>query len=395
RGRDRGTPISSPDMDLDNIDEAALRARRGAKWANCPDDVLAAWVADMDFPIAAPIVRALMEMASASDVGYPSGTDARRLAGIFAARMKQRFDWAVDPARVEVLTDVVQGLHIAVSLFSEVGDGVITPTPIYPPFLEAVRSRVPVWQRLVLTPCGYRVDVERLRADLTPNTRMLLVCNPHNPTGHVLGIDELEALAAIALERDLVVVSDEIHADLVYSGARHVPMATLGTDIAARTITLTSATKAFNIAGLRCAVAVFGSALLQRRFHDVHPHALGGLGAPGLAATAAAWTDGQDWQDEVVRYLEGNRDIVTSHADIRWPQVLHRAPEATYLAWLDCTALPMNPTPQRVLLERARVWLSPGEDFGIGGEGFVRLNFATSRPLLRCILERMDQVLAG
>jgi len=382
-------------MDFDHIDEDALRARRGAKWANCPDDVLAAWVADMDFPVAEPIVRVLRQMSSTSDLGYPADADTRQLAGIFAGRMRQRFDWAVDPARVEVLTDVVQGLHIAVSLFSEAGDGVVTPTPIYPPFLAAIRSRVPVWQRLVLTPRGYRIDLERLRADLTPNTRVLLVCNPHNPTGHVLGIDELEALAAIALERDLVVISDEIHADLVFSGSRHVPMASLGVDIAARTITLTSATKAFNIAGLRCAVAVFGSAPLQHRFHDVHSHALGGLGAPGLAATSAAWTECQDWQDEVVRYLEGNRDIVSSHAARRWPQVVHHAPEATYLAWLDCNALPRNPTPQRVLFDRARVWLSPGEDFGIGGEGFVRLNFATSRPLLHRILERMDQVLAG
>lgn len=381
-------------VNLDDLDIELLRRRRGAKWANVPADVIPAWVADMDFPVAEPIARVLVEMAGGSDLGYPSGPRADGLATVFARRMHERFGWSVDPARVEVITDVVQGLHLAVSLFSEPGDAVVTPLPIYPPFLEAVRAngRVPVWKHFVPTAEGYRIDFERLGAELSPRTRMLLVCNPHNPTGRVLDAQELRALADLALERDLVVVSDEIHADLIYDGRRHLPLANLGPEIAARTITLTSATKAFNIAGLRCSVAVFGTAELHRRFRSVHAHARGGIGILGMAASAAAWSEGQPWQDAVVRYLEGNREIVAEHVR-RWKGVVHTAPEATYLAWLDFRALGLEPTPQAFFLERGRVALSEGLDFGESGRGHARLNFATSRPILSEILGRMDRAL--
>jgi cystathionine beta-lyase len=385
-------------MLFDDLDPAELRRRRGAKWARCQDDVLAAWVADMDFPVAEPIRRVLASMSESADLGYPAGPDAGGLPAVFARRMQQRFAWTVDPHRVEVLTDVVQALHLAIDVFSEEGDGVVTPVPIYPPFLEALRhtKRAPVWQRYVATPGGYRIDFERLHAELSPRTRMMLLCNPHNPTGRVLGREELEALAAIAIDRDLVVVVDEIHADLVFSGRPHLPLASLGPEIAARTITLNSASKAFNIAGLRCSVAAFGSQDLHRRFRRRHhAHARGGIGTLGLAATEAAWTEGQPWLDEVLRHLERNRALVASHAAERWPAVGHLPPEATYLAWLDCRAFGLDPPPQQRVLERSRVLVSAGEEFGEPGRGFVRLNFATSHGLLVQILERMDAALAA
>ncbi|HEY2774277.1 MAG TPA: PatB family C-S lyase [Candidatus Binatia bacterium] len=379
-------------MDMDDLDIAALRRLGGVKWADCDDGAIAAWVADMDFPVAEPIARALSQMLERSDLGYPVAPRPGALPSIFAARMRERFGWDFDPERVEVVTDVVQALHLAVDTFSEAGDSIITPLPIYPPFLEAVegQGRVAVWQRYVASGDGYRIDVPRLRSELQPATRMLLVCNPHNPTGRVLTTSELAALAQIALERDLVVVSDEIHSDLVYPGRAHVPMASLGSEIAARTITLSSASKAFNIAGLRCAVAVFGTPELQQSFNRIHRHARGGLGSFGLAATAAAWTEGQPWLDEVLAYLQGNRDLVADHAGSCWPGVVHFAPEATYLAWLDFGALALGRSPQRYFLDSARVLLSPGEDFGEAGRGCVRLNFATSRPILREILARLD-----
>lgn len=384
-------------MNFDDIEVESLRRRRGAKWSGCAADVLPAWVADMDFPVAEPITRELQAMLSASDLGYPPAPTSAGLPAVFARRMQQRFGWSVDPGRVEVLTDVVQGIHVAIAAFSEPGDGVVTPVPIYPPFLDAVRveRRVPVWLRYVRTARGYCADIERLRAELVPGTRILLLCNPHNPTGRVLGKAELEALAAIALERDLVVVCDEIHADLVYRGSTHVPLATLGSEIAERTITLTSASKAFNLAGLRCAVAVFGTPELQRQFNRIHRHTRGGLNSFGLAATAAAWSGQcEDWQGQVMHYLEGNRDIVAEHVARRWPGVVHCKPEATYLSWLDCNGLALTPDPRSFFLEHARVALSDGEEFGEAGRGFVRLNFATSRSILREILDRMDQAVA-
>jgi cysteine-S-conjugate beta-lyase len=351
----------------------------------------------MDFRVAEPISRRLGAMLAASDLGYPSAPVPAGLATIFAHRMHERFDWQVDPERVEVLTDVVQGLHLAIAAFSEPGDALVTPMPIYPPFLEALHAtkRVPVWQRFVPGDTGYRIDFDRLREELRPDTRMLLVCNPHNPTGRALGRDELESLATIAIERDLVVVSDEIHADLVYPGSSHVPIAKLGAAIASRTVTLTSATKAFNIAGLRCAVAVFGSAGLQRRFARIDRHIRGGLNSFGLAATEAAWTEGQPWQDEVVRYLESNRDFVATHVRENWPEVGHFRPEATYLSWLDFRSLDLAPTPRAFFAEKARVVLAAGEDFGDAGRGFARLNFATSRTILSEILERMNAALGA
>ncbi len=385
-------------MNFDDVDIEALRRGRGAKWTQVPADVLPAWVADMDFAVAEPIRRAIAEMVERSDFGYPLGPTRDGVPAAFARRMQQRFGWTLDPERVDVLTDVVQGLHLAVSIFSEPGDAVVCPMPIYPPFLEALRAnrRTPAWKRFVRTDAGWRVDLERLRAEMPSPTRLLLLCNPHNPTGHALSREELEALAAIAIERDLVVVSDEIHSDLVLPGATHIPFATLSPDAAARTITLSSASKAFHIAGLRCAVAAFGTRELQQKFHRVHRHARGGLGTIGLAATEVAWSGACDeWRDGVVRYLAGNRDFLAGEIARRWPTMAHVPAEATYLAWIDCNALALDPTPQRFLLERARVALSDGADFGEDGRGHVRLNFATSRAVLTRILDRMETALAS
>jgi len=383
-------------VSFDDLDIQALRRRTGAKWARCEDDVLPAWVADMDYPVAEPIRRVLQTMIADSDLGYATGPDVDGVQTAFARRMHERFGWHVDPARVEVLTDVVQGMHLAIQAFTAATDAIVTPVPIYPPFLEAVHvtGRRPVWKRYVRGGSGYEIDFERLRAEMVPETRLLLLCNPHNPTGRVLTRDELMKLAELAVERDLLVLSDEIHAELTYTGHQHIPLAMLGPEIAARTITLTSATKAFNMAGLRCSFAAFGSEEPHRQFRRLHHHhARGGIGSLGMAATVAAWTQCQDWQDEVMRYLQGNRDLVADHVARSWPAVAHVAPQATYLSWLDLGALQLEGSPRDLLLEKCRVMLADGEAFGEGGRGCVRLNFATSRPILREILGRMDTVL--
>jgi cystathionine beta-lyase len=209
----------------------------------------------------------------------------------------------------------------------------------------------------------------------------------------VLRREELEAIARIAVEHDLVVVADEIHADLVYRGGRHIPFASLSPETEARTITLTAGSKAFNIAGLRVALAVFGSEALKRRFVGFERHLRGGLGGFGILALEAAWTHADPWLDEVLPYLEANRDFVAEFVSKELPGVRHFAPEGTYLAWLDCRALELAPSPQRFFLERAKVGLSDGPTFGKPGEGFVRLNFATSRAILTRALEQMAKAL--
>jgi len=382
-------------MSFDDLDLDTLRQRSGEKWQSYGDGVLAAWVADMDFPPAEPIRRALAHMLQVSDTGYPLNPTSRDLPTLFSERAAKRYGLQVEPRRVEVITDVVQGLYVGQQVFSQPGDGVVIQTPIYPPFLglTAEMKRTPLFNPLVQGRERYEIDFEQLRASIDANTRVLMLCNPHNPTGRVLTRAELQQLAEICIEHDLIVLSDEIHADLVYPGHEHVPIATLGPEIEARTVTFMSASKAFNIAGLRCAVAAFGSVDLQRRFNQVPRHMRGGLGAPGLAATRVAWQECGDWLAAVVAYLRANRDFTSEFLAREMPDVRCLPAEGTYLAWLDCRALGLEPSPFDHFLTRARVALSKGDAFGPEGAGFVRINFATSRQILTQVLERMAKSL--
>ena len=384
-------------MDLDRLDIERLRARRGEKWSVYPDDVLPAWVADMDFPLAEPLRRYLDELRYTNDLGYPVNPTPGALPSVFAKRMQERFGWSVDPERVEVLTDVVQGLYAALWTLSEPGEAAIVQTPVYPPFLDCVREvgRPRRTNELVRGERRYEIDFDALRESAEAGARTLLLCNPQNPTGRAFGRAELARLAELAIDRDLLILADEIHADLVLPGAEHVPIASLDPRVAERTVTLTSASKAFNIAGLRCAVAHFGSEALQSRFNELPRHLRGGLGSLGLAANAIAWSECQPWLDEVLALLDRNRRLVADFARERLPGVRLFPPEATYLAWLDCRDAGLDRDPYRFFLDEARVALSPGPSFGLGGSGFARLNFATSEPLLSEILERMAGALGG
>ncbi len=384
-------------MSFDDLDLATLRRRRGEKWQEYPSDVLAAWVADMDFPVAEPISRYIEQAVRDGDLGYPINPTPGALPTVFAKRALERFGWQIDPHRVLVLSDVVQGIYLGIHTLSEPGDGVVVQPPVYPWFLKATEElgRRRIENELAAGPRGYEIDFDDLRAKLDPRARILLLCNPQNPTGRVFTRAELERVAALAIERDLIVISDDVHHDLVYPGQRYTPIATLGPEIEARTITLTSATKAFNFAGLRCGVAVFGSDALKRRFETLPSHLRGGLGNFGLVASEIAWTSCQPWLDEVLAYLDGNRAFLAKFVKERLPGVGHVSPEATYLGWLDCRKLGLEPDPYRFFLNRARVALSDGRRNGPGGDGFVRINFATSRAILTQILERLAQSLAS
>ena len=396
--------MSKPDAEtrpiremLDSLRVADLRPSKRIKWRLFGDEVLPAWVADMDFPVAPPIQRAIQELVRANDLGYHLVPLSPPLRDALVARMRERFSWSVDPSSVLPLVNVVQGLDASVLLHSRPGEGVIVQTPIYPPFLAAVERS---GRRLVESPLvggrdRFEIDFDRLRASIDPETRLLMLCNPHNPSGRVFERAELLALGELALERDLVVVSDEIHADLTYPGHRHLPFAALGPELERRTITLTSATKAFNLAGLPCAFAIFGSDELARPFRELPPHVLGHCGILDDAATRAAWTEGQPWLDEVLAYLRENRDLVLEFLARALPGIRVLPPEATYLAWLDCRELDLPSDPFEFFLKRARVAFNRGRDFGTPGEGFVRMNFATSQTILREILERMAEAVHG
>lgn len=378
-----------------HLDETAIRARHGVKWDKHGDGVLAAWVADMDFDVPDPVREAVSRTASRSAFGYERPEDYADMYAACSAWMGARHGWAPDPAAFGALTDLVQGLLLAVHALSEPGDGVIVQGPVYPAFLTAIeqlgRRRV---DNRVLDPAGTAaLDLAGLRAlAAEPRTRLLLLCNPHNPSGRVLRRDELQTIADIVLEHDLTVVSDEIWMDVTYPGHRYIPFATLGEAIAARTVTMTGASKSFNLGGLRCAVAIFGSPALRQRFEVLPPRLRGVPNVLALRATTAAWRDGGPWFDAVLRQLDANRQTVAAFVRERLPRVRHRSPEGTYLAWLDFEDLGLDRPAATFLLEEARVALSPGVDFG-GHPGCARLNFATPPSMLNAILERIARVL--
>jgi cystathionine beta-lyase len=391
-GREKMTATSNSPVEPFELSVEALRARRSNKWTKFPADVLPAWVADMDFAVPLPVQRSIARLVEQRDYGYAARVGDDSLETAFAERMERRFGWSLDPALVQPVSELIQGMFATVLAYSDSGDGVVVQTPIYPPFLRTVEE---TGRRLVDNPLAddgtrFVPDIPGLREKIDARTRVLLFCNPHNPTGRVFEREELLAVGELAVERDLVIVADEIHADLVYPGHQHIPMATLSPEIAARTVTLTSATKGFNIPGLRCALMHFGSTELRERFRKTIPdRLLGQVAVPGIDATIAAWREGQDWLDAVMARLLANRDRLGRFLAAELPEIRHHTPEGTYLAWLDCRALNLTSSPFEFFLDRAKVGFSDGAEFGPQGRSCVRLNFATSASILEDVLERM------
>ena len=374
--------------------ESELRTRRSAKWASFGPEVLPAFVAEMDFHVAPAIQAAIERIVSAGDYGYdatPGGT-VHPLALAFASRMQSRYGWNVDAGLARPVTDLVQGLYAAVTAFSAAGQGVVIQSPIYPPIRNAV---IETGRRIVTLPMtddGTRhvPDLARLEASIDRETRLILLCNPHNPTGRALSREELSAIGTIAVEHDLVVVADEIHAELVFDGATHIPFGSLSEAVAARTITLFSATKSFNIPGLRTGVMHFGSAALMARFDARIPARLmGSVSSIGVAATLAAWQEGEPWLSQVLSHLTRMRDHTLALLAAELPELRVHRPEATYLLWLDCRALGLNSKAVDFFRDDAHVALSAGAAFEPGADQFVRLNFATAMPMLEQIVGRM------
>lgn len=372
-----------------------LRARRGAKWQRYPDSVLPCWVAEMDAPVAPPIQAVMQRLVDNQEYGYPLRDDDRAELAVsraFARRMQNRFGWRVDPDDTFTCTDLVQATFACVLAYSDFGDNVVLQVPAYPPFRDAVlgSGRVLLENRLRDHGTRYVLDFERLAAEINPRTRILLFCHPQNPSGRVFGRDELETIGRLAIERDLVIVSDEIHADLIYPGRVHIPMASVSDAVAARTVTITSATKSFNIPGLRCGVLHFGSQALKARFEARVPRKL--LGQPSIAgidATVVAWDECQPWLDSMLSQLLASRDRLVDTLRRELPTARIYPPEATYLSWIDFSALRLGMQAGQFFLDRAAVATSPGESFDASCGDFLRLNFATSPAILDEILERM------
>lgn len=365
-----------------------LCALSGIKWSRYPKGTLAAWVADMDLPVAPVIAEALRGLVERGDFGYNFGA-LQQLPGAWAEWTGRRHGWRPAEERVHVVTDVLQAVDLALWLGTEPGDGVVLLTPVYPPFFKMVTD---IGRRVVdcpLEPGTWRLDVERLEACIDASTRCVLLCSPHNPTGRAFTLEELQAIAEVAERHDLLVISDEIWADVVFSGATHIPFEKAAEGRNVRAVTVGAASKAFNVAGLRCALAHFGDAALEKRVCELPGHMLGGVSAPGALATHVALTEGEPWLTGTVQFLEEQRDHLVARLSAELPEAVVTVPEATYLAWIDLRAYGLGDDPAATILKNVQVALGAGPDFGMHGKGFARINFATSRLVLDEVVGRV------
>ncbi|MCE8003766.1 MalY/PatB family protein [Billgrantia ethanolica] len=368
------------------------------KWHRYDASILPLWVADMDFPSPPQVIEALRARVDHGVFGY--GTVPDSLEQTLCEWSAREYGWAIKPEWQLWLPGVVPALHLASLALTEPGEGVLTVTPIYPPFLKVAERTGRVSQQVALAePAGpgepWRLDLAALEAAITPETRLLLWCQPHNPTGRVWRHEELAGLAALVERHDLLVVSDELHCDLLLDeDAKHRPLAAAFPELAARIITLWAPSKTFNLAGLTAACAVISDASLRQRFAAAARGLLPDVNVLGLVAAEVAYGQCNAWRQALLETLRGHRQTLIERV-AQWPGVDMSVPEATYLAWLDLRRADglagRQGSPQQVLLQEAKVALSDGADFG--WPGFVRLNFGTTASQLEAALTRLDGVL--
>jgi cysteine-S-conjugate beta-lyase len=371
-----------------------LRKRKSHKWRTYPDDVLPAFVAEMDFDLAAPIVEAVHAAMAIGDCGYG---DKGELGDAFAAFAGKRLRWSPDPDRVYAIPDVMTGVAEVLRAVTPEGSGVVINPPVYQPFFYRVRQ---AGRQVVEAPLRrgddgrYDLDFDALdRALATEGVAAYLLASPHNPTGRVWSRKQLTTAADLCQRHGVVLIADEIHAPLVLSGAEHVPFLSLDHDQSERAVAFTSASKGWNIPGLKCAIAIAGSgqmaAALDERWEALLP------GQVGVLGSVAAFTDALPWLDAVLGQLDENRRLLARLVGEQLPGVRYVPPEASFLAWLDCRALGLGDDPAATFLERGRVALSAGPGFGDQGRGFARLNMGTSPELIAEAVRRMAAALAA
>jgi len=366
------------------------------KWHAYDSDVLPLWVADMDFCSPEPVIRALRERVEHGVFGYAK--ELPELYKTICRRMEERYNWKIRPKDIILLPGVMTGVMMACqsTALDYPGAGILVQTPMYPPILTAYEKIGLTRQEneLVRNPDGtYEIDLKSFEAAVTPQTRIFTLCNPHNPVGRAFRREELEGMAEICLKHNIMICSDEIHSDLIYTGAQHTPIASIDPEISKKTITLIAATKTFNIAGLKCSAAIVQDPDLRKKFKNGGMGFFHGVNLMGMIATLAAYREGQEWLDQLLVYLEGNRDYVYETIRNDFPSVTMSIPEATYLAWLDFRNSGIEGNPFDYFLKHALVALNDGAAFGENGKGFLRLNFGCPRATLVDALGRMKSAM--
>jgi cystathionine beta-lyase len=375
--------------------------RRGtdsAKWSWYEEGVLPLWVADMDFAAPEPVLRALHRRIEHGVFGYSRAPQA--LAEVLCERMAQLYGWQITPADILFLPGLVSGMNIVCRATGRPGSSVLVQPPVYPPFLSAPGNHDQTLAIANLDQVGrgrtfdYEIDYDRFEAAITPETRLFMLCNPHNPIGRGFSAEELARMGEICLRHELIICSDEIHSDLMLGGTRHVATAAVSPEIAERCITLIAPSKTFNLPGLGCSAAIVQNAALREKLEKAKAGIVPHVNTLGYVAALAAYTECQDWLDDLLVYLTANRDFLVDYVTQNFPNIRMTVPQATYLAWLDCREAGLGSSPYEFFLEEAKVALNEGAWFGQAGEGFVRLNFGCPRSILAEALERMAEALA-
>ena len=366
-----------------------LRQRQSAKWRAYESDVIPAWIAEMDFALAEPIARVLTDAITRSDTGYAWTSDLGVALCSFA---RQRWQWEIDPECVMPVADVLTGVGQVLLALTQPGESVVITSPVYPPFFSTVMKvadRDLVDVPLLYLDGRYTFDRAAMRMAFSrPEVTAFLACSPHNPTGRVFDRDEMTFISTLAQEFSVLVVSDEIHGPLTHHGCEFIPYLTLGGDESA--VSVISASKAWNIAGLKCAQVVSSTRELHAKLHERIPlEVQQGAGHLGVLAAQAAYFDGVTWLDEMLTHLGRQKELLRALLAEHMPLIELVQPQASYLAWLDCRALNLDRDPAAFFMDRARVGLNSGPTFGPTGHGFARLNFATSPEILTQVIERM------
>ncbi len=361
------------------------------KWERYRDKgIIPLWVADMDFRSPPAVIEALNRRTGHGIFGY--GVVPGTLNHLVCEMLARQYGWEVDPEHLVWLPGLVCGLNIACRSVGEAHDAVMTMIPVYPPFLTAPKhsGRELVTVPLVSNATGWIIDFDLLEKSITPKTRLLLLCNPHNPVGRIFKRQELVELVSLCDKYDIVICSDEVHCDLILDADRkHIPTATISPEAASRTITLMAPSKTFNIPGLGCSFAVIGNRQLRNKFIKAMGGIVPEVNILGITAAEAAYRDGWEWLAALLGYLRGNSELVEKEIAAMEPLAMHHV-EATYLAWIDARKVKTISPGQ--FFEAAGVGLSDGSEFGF--PGYVRLNFGCQRSLLETALERMRKAIS-
>lgn len=375
-------------FDFDNpIDRCSSES---LKWRKYGAEVIPLWVADMDFPSPDAVIDALHKRIDHGVFGY--GIELPELRTAIVERMNRKYHWLINPEDIIFIPGVIRGFNLACQMVTPNQRNVIVQTPVYPPILKAPNNagleRIDVgFQQL--QDGSYALDENAFSKAITSESGLFILCNPHNPLGHVFSRKELQLMAAKCLEHDLVICSDEIHGELIFSGSEHIPIASLNREVAQKTITLSAPSKTFNLAGLDYSYAIIQNEELRKSFIANMKGLVGGVNILAQVAALAAYQHGDAWLESVLQYLERNRDYLLDLISRNIPGIKMSKPKATYLAWMDCRDLKLKPDPFHFFLDNARVALWQGEDFGKGGDGHLRINFGCPRSTLEEALQRM------